>query len=64
MESLTTEQQQELVEIIKEDFGAVMTLDEFNDALLGLLEDMPGFETASQLVISNLTTQLWSQYYE
>ena len=32
MESLTTEQQQELVEIIKEDFGAVMTLDEFNDA--------------------------------
>lgn len=64
MESLTTEQEHELVEIIKEGFGTDMPQDEFSDALLSLLEDIPGFETASQRTINQLTTQLWSQYHE
>lgn len=64
MKSLTTEQKQQLVEIINEEFGSGMTLAEFTDALLGLLEDMPGYETAKQSTINKLVNQLWSNYHE
>ena len=64
MKSLTTEQKQQLVEIISEEFGSGMTLAEFTDALLGMLEDMPGYETAKQSTINKLTNQLWSNYHE
>lgn len=64
MKSLTTEQKQQLVDIIIEDFGTEMTQDEFTDVLLGLLEDIPGFENATQRTINQLTNQLWSQYHE
>jgi hypothetical protein len=46
MKSLTTDQKQELVDIINEEFGTGMTLEEFTYALLGLLEDVPGFEVS------------------
>ncbi len=64
MKSLTTEQQHQLVEIINEEFGTEMNNAEFTDALLGLLEDMPGFETTKQNTIYKLTNQLWSKYHE
>ena len=64
MKSLTTEQKQQLVEILKEEFGTGLTLEEFTDALLGLLEDIAGFETAKQTTINTLTQQLWSKYHE
>jgi hypothetical protein len=64
MESLTTEQKQQLVEVINEEFGTGMKLDEFTDALLGLLEDIPGFETAQQSTINKLTQQLWRNYHD
>ena len=64
MKSLTTEQKHELVEIINEEFGTGMTLEDFTDALLGLLEDVPGFETAKESTIDKLTQQLWSQYHD
>jgi len=64
MQSLTTEQKQHLVEIISEEFGTEMNNAEFTDALLGLLEDVPGFETAKQSTINKLVNQLWSKYHE
>lgn len=64
MKSLTTEQKHQLVEIINEEFGSGMRLEEFTDALLGLLEDVAGFETAKQNTVNKLTQQLWSQYHE
>jgi hypothetical protein len=64
MNSLTAEQKQQLVEILNEEFGTGMTHAEFTDALLSLLEDIPGFETAKQSTINKLATQLWSQYHE
>lgn len=64
MNTLTTEQEQQLVEIITEDFGPGLSQAEFTEALLGLLEDVPGFETAKRSTISKLTTQLWSEYHE
>jgi hypothetical protein len=64
MKTLTTEQQQNLVEMISDEFGVEMNLTEFTEALLGLLEDIAGFETATQNTINKLTQQLWSQYHE
>ena len=64
MQSLTTEQKQQLVEIINEECGTGLKLAEFTEALLGLLEDVAGFETAKQSTINKLTQQLWSKYHE
>ena len=64
MQSLTTEQKQELVQIINEEFGVGMALEDFTEALLSLLEDVAGFETASQRTLNQLTQQLWEQYHE
>jgi len=64
MQSLTTEQKQQLVEIIIEEFGTGMKLEDFTDALLGLLEDVPGFETAKQSTINKTTQQLWRKYHD
>ena len=64
MKSLTTEQKQELVEIINEEFGTGMNLEDFTDALLGLLEDVSGFETAKESTVNNLTQQLWRKYHD
>ncbi len=64
MASLTTEQKQQLMEIIIEEFGRDLEMDEFTEKLLGLLEDVPGFETAKEIPIIQLIQQLWSQYHE
>lgn len=64
MNTLTTEQKQQLVEIINEEFGEGLSEAEFTDALLSLLEDVPGFETAKQSTINKLANQLWSKYHE
>ena len=64
MQSLTAEQKQELVKIINEEFGVGMALEDFTEALLSLLEDVAGFETASQRTLNQLTQQLWSQYHD
>ncbi len=64
MKPLTTEQQQSLVEIIKDEFGDDLLIEDFTEALLSLLEDIAGFETSSQQALNKLTNQLWSQYHE
>ena len=64
MQSLTKAQEQSLVAIIIEEFGADILLIEFTEALLSVLEDVAGFETSSETEISSLTQQLWSQYHE
>jgi len=64
MKSLTTEQKQNLVEIINDEYGNTLDFDDFTNALLGLLEDVPGFETSKESTINNLTQTLWSQYHD
>lgn len=64
MKSLTTEQQQSLVEIIKDEFGDDLLIEVFSEALLSILEDVAGFEVISRQDLRNLTQQLWSQYHE
>ena len=64
MKSLTTAQKLQLVNVITEEFGTELEVDEFTDALLGLLEDVAGFETAKETSIIKLTNQLWSLYHD
>ena len=64
MQSLTNAQQQSLVAIIIEEFGADMLLREFTETLLSVLEDVAGFEAITEEEIITLTQQLWSQYHE
>lgn len=63
MYTLTAEQKQQLVEILIEEFGEGLEFDDFTDALLGLLDNIAGFETAPQSVIDELTQQLWRKYH-
>jgi hypothetical protein len=64
MKSLTTAQKLQLVNIITEEFGNELEVEEFTEKLLGLLEDVAGFETAKEAAIIKLTNQLWSEYNE
>jgi hypothetical protein len=63
MQSLTTEQKETLVEIIKDEFGEEVSLDEFTDILLGMLEDVAGFESIPEQEVNKLTNQLWKNYH-
>lgn len=64
MEPLTDQQQHALVEIVIDEFGNSLSFADFADALHGLLEDVPGFETSQQHDINQLTQLLWSQYHD
>lgn len=63
MKSLTVAQEHQLIEIITKEFGTGMEQADFADALLGLLEDIPGFETAQQSTINRFINKLWGQYH-
>ncbi len=63
MHTLTAEQQNTLLEIINEEFGSQLDPDEFADALLGLFEDIPGFEAISQGRAERFVNQLWRKYH-
>jgi len=62
MRTLTPEQQRTLLQIINEEFGSQLEFYDFADALLGLFEDVPGFETISQARGKRLVNQLWRKY--
>lgn len=63
MPTLTKQQQTELVSIINEDFGSDLEFDDFAEAILGLFENIPGFETISQTKSTRIVKQLWRKYH-
>ena len=63
MHTLTDEQQATLVEIINDEFGSHLEFDDFADAMLGLFEDIPGFETLAPARASRYVRQLWRSYH-
>ena len=62
MRTLTASQQLSLLEIVNEQFGSHLESAEFADAVLGLFEDIPGFETLSQRKANRFVQQLWRKY--
>jgi hypothetical protein len=59
---LTTQQENDLVEIIAEDFGNDLDRDGFIDRCLQMFEDIAGFECLDDMRIQSITTRLWRIY--
>lgn len=64
MHTLTADQQIMLLEILNEKFGSDLEFEEFSDVLLGLFEDIPGFEASSQKTTDRLIKHFWSKYHD
>ena len=64
MQSLTKDQHQSLIDIVKEDIGIDLSFDDFSEALVNMLENVAGFEASTDEEITSLINQLWSQYHE
>ncbi len=60
---LSSDQQKALVEIISDQSGHNLSLDEFSDQVLLLLEDISGFEMTSDSESQTIINQLWSLYH-
>lgn len=58
MDDLSSEQESNLVQLIKEDFGSALDRESFSELLLQLLEDVAGFETASRSRIQALISRM------
>ena len=63
MHTLTKQQQAELVGAINDEFGSHLEFDDFAEAILGLFENIPGFETISQTKSTRIVKQLWRKYH-
>lgn len=63
MHTLTREERQTLIAMIGETHGLGLDRDAFVDAMLGLFEDIPGFETIPPAKARRIVHQLWSKYH-
>lgn len=63
MHTLTVDQQATLLEMINEEFGSDLVFDEFSDVLLGMFEDIAGFEEISHEATNHLVNLYWSKYH-
>lgn len=63
MQTLSAEQKQNLVEIVTDEFGTGLMLDEFAEVVLGLFEDISGFETIPPSKVNLLINQIWRKYH-
>lgn len=62
MDDLSSEQESDLVRLIKEDFGSALDREAFTELSLQLLEDIAGFETATRSRIQALIIRMWRVY--
>ena len=64
MDDLTTEQLHALTVVVLETFGSDLTRDELTDRIAGVLEDVPGFDTASEHEVSRVIDEIRNHYGE
>lgn len=62
MNTLSSEECQVLMEVLTQQLGSSATNEQFCDALLGLLEDIPGLERLHPDEAARLAQQLWRTY--
>jgi len=62
MHTLPKSQQVSLLEIVNERFGSHLESTEFAEVVLGLFEDIPGFETLTKSKSNRFVNQLWRKY--
>ncbi len=63
MSLLTTDQIQDLASIVLEECGSCLSYDELTDEIALLLEDIAGFETASDDAVRQVINQASSYYH-
>jgi hypothetical protein len=63
MHTLSQEERQTLVAMIGELHGSALTYEAFADAMLGLFEDISGFETIPPATAKRIVLNLWSTYH-
>jgi len=59
---LSTEQQNNLIEIITDEYGLNLNKFKFSDRCLQLFEDIAGFESLTDSQANKIINQLWSRY--
>jgi class 3 adenylate cyclase len=64
MSLLTTAQIQDLASIVLEECGSCQSDDELTDEIALLLEDIAGFETASDEVVRQMINEARSHYHD
>ena len=63
MQTLSTEERQALIVAVHEQYGFVLSWEQFADAMLGLFEDIPGFEAMPPPKAIRIVRKLWSIYH-
>jgi hypothetical protein len=61
-QTLTSQQQSELLSFIQESVGCNCDYGNFTEIALGLIDDIAGFESANDCQIRLLVNQLWEIY--
>ena len=61
---LTTEQENDLVQFITEDFGVELDHDDFVECCLQMFEDIAGLESLDDNQTKTITTRLWRLYVQ
>jgi hypothetical protein len=59
---LSADQENNLIQIITEEYGCNLNKFKFSDRCLQLFEDIAGFESLTDLETKNFITLLWSKY--
>jgi len=61
--ALSTDQQQTLVQIVSDQFGHILSFQDFTGQVLLLFDDISGFEMISYSESQTILHQLWSYYH-
>jgi len=62
MDDLTDEQMDSLVAIIRDNYGSGISRRQFNNEMLLVFEDVPGFESLTMPQFIRLLNLLWVRY--
>ncbi len=63
MHTLSSEERRSLLGLVSEQFGPALSYEAFADVMLGLFEDISGFETTPPAQAHCIVLTLWSTYH-
>lgn len=63
MNALSQDEKSRLIELVVDEFGSNLALDDFAAVIHGFIEDIPGLETMGAEEANDLINFMWSQYH-
>lgn len=63
MHKLSSEERHSLIDLVVERHGRTLNYEAFADVILGLFEDLSGFETTPPSKANRIVHHLWSTYH-